>query len=218
MNTKVQLQKNAAVITADGRRVGSLERVVVNPRSKALTDIVVSTGALLNREEKVVPIGLVTETTESQVVLSEDAGDLVSFPAFEEEHLVEGGEYEDPPRPVEVQPPVVFGYPGLGPPMVTTTGEQLVTEVEQNIPEGTVAMKESAKIITADGEHVGNLERVLAEPSLEQITHLLISMGGLMKKWKLIPIQWVMVMGEDEVHLRVKKTQVEELADTSMEG
>jgi len=219
METKVQFQKNAKVLTSTGQRIGSLERIVVNPKSKAMTDIVVRTGGLLDAEEKVVPIGLVTETTESQIVLNEDAGDLDDFPAFEEEHLVEGGENPEQPyitMPATIQP-VVFGYPGLGPSIVTTTpGEPLVTEVEQNIPESTVAMKEGAKVISADGDNLGRLERVLAEPALDQITHLLISTGGLARKLKLIPAQWVLTLGEDEVHLRVKKDQVEELTDASI--
>ena len=219
METKIQFQKDAKVLTATGQKVGSLERIVVNPKSKAMTDIVVRVGGLLDQEEKVVPIGLVAETTENQIVLNEDAGDLGAFPVFEEERLVEGDENPEKPyiaMPSSIQP-VVFGYPGFGPPILTTTlGEPLVTEVEQNIPEGTVAMKEGAKVISADGDNLGRLERVLAEPALEQITHLLISTGGLARKLKLIPAQWVMTLGEDEVHLRVNKKQVEELTDASI--
>jgi hypothetical protein len=35
-----------------------------------------------------------------------------------------------------------------------------------------------------------------------------------MKETKLIPISWVMMLGEDNVHLRVKKDSVEELGNT----
>lgn len=212
MIAKIQLQKDATVLAADGKEVGSLERVVVNPNSNVLTDIVVRTGTLLNQKEKVVSVELVAETTEDRVLLREAAGDLESFPQFEEERIV--GEYggEDPASPPANMYPGGIQYP-MGAPTTPASGERIVTRIEQNIPEGTVAMKEGAKVITADGKNVGSVERVLADPSEEQITHLLISKGLLMKEKKLIPIKWVMMMGEDKVHLRVNKDSVDELDD-----
>ena len=210
MDTKTQFQKNATILAADGGQVGSLERLVVNPVTKVLTDIVVRTGTLLNREEKVVPIGMVDETAESQIVLREEAGDLENFPLFEERHLVD--ENVDSALSVDDTPPMFVGYPYLGTTSVTPlSDERIVTRVEQNIPDGTIAMKEGAMVITSEGNHVGNVERVLVDPSVDQVTHLFISKGLLSKETKLIPMQWVLTLGEDKVHLRVRKDSVEAL-------
>jgi len=217
MITKIQLQKKATVLAADGKQLGSLERVVLNPDNNVITDVVVRTGTLINHEEKVVPIALVVETADDQILLREEAGDLEAFPQFEEERVVnEHGGMNRSSSPSNL--PAGVDHLAVGAPLLRTPNEQIVTRIEQNIPEGTVAMKEGAKVIAADGKQVGNVERVLAEPEMEQITHLLVSSGWFNKGSKLIPVAWVMRMGEDTVHLRVGKDSVENLAETPLAG
>ena len=217
MITKIQLQKKATVLAADGKQLGSLERVVVNPNNNVITDVVIRTGTLINHEEKVVPIALVVETADDQILLREEAGDLEAFPQFEEERIVnEHGGMNRSSSPANM--PAGMDNLAVGGPLLQTSGEQIVTRIEQNIPEGTVAMKEGAKVIAADGRQVGNVERVVAEPEMEQITHLLVSSGWFNKENKLIPVAWVMRMGEDTVHLRVGKDSVEDLAAAPLAG
>lgn len=213
MITKIQLQKRATVLAADGRQLGSLERVVLNPENNVITNVVVRTGNLLKHEEKVVPIELIAETADQQILLREEAGDLEGFPVFEERQLV--GEYEGRSKPGSSgsTTPVVNGFSVMSAPMVPVHDGRMTTRIEQNIPEGTVAMKEGAKVVSADGKLVGVVERVLAEPTAEQITNLLVSKGFLVRNAKLIPIQWVMSMGEEEVRLRVSSASVEDLND-----
>jgi len=71
-------------------------------------------------------------------------------------------------------------------------------------------MKEGAKVITADGKHVGNLERVLADSSVEQVTNLEISKGMFTKERRLIPMKWVKSISEDEIHLRVEEASLDD--------
>lgn len=201
-------QKDADVIDANGQQVGSLERVVLNSETKLITDVVVRTGTLFNKEDKVVPVGYIVETAENQIVLNREAGDLKSFPPFEERHLVDAdGDMDRKPRDV---PQVIYGSPGLGPMIVPAPGQKLITQVEQNIPNGTVAVKEGAKVITADGKHVGNVERVLADASVDQVTNLEISKGLFTKEKRLIPMKWVMSMGEDVIRLRVNEESIDD--------
>jgi sporulation protein YlmC with PRC-barrel domain len=207
MDSKMQLQKNAAVLTADGQTIGSLNRVVVDPASKALNAIVVRVGGMFRRKEKVVPIQLVVEATEEHIVLNGDAGDVDAFPPLEEEVPVRAG--TPAPRPA------LTGNPSAMP--VLSVGGA-VSQIRQNIPEGTIAMDENPKIITLEGIHVGNVECVVADPSDEHVTGLIISNGLFVKAVKLIPIQWVTAMGIEHIHLRVKKSSVEALEDISRDG
>ena len=201
-------QKNANVVDANGQQVGSLERVVLNPESKLVTDLVIRTGTLFNKSDKVIPVELIAETTENQIVLSRKAGELESFPPFEERYLIDVD--DDTDQKLVDAPPVVYGNPGFGPMVVPAPGEQFVTQIDQNIPHGTVAMKEGAKVITADGKHVGNVERVLADASMDQVTNMEISKGIFTKEWRLIPMKWVKSMGEDEVRLRVNEDSIDD--------
>jgi uncharacterized protein YrrD len=213
MERTVLFQKNANVLTASGKQIGSLERIVLNPDSKVVTDIVIQTGALFNKEYRVVPIDLVAETSEDQIRLRNEAEGLESFPPFEERKIV--SENDEHPGSTASAPPVVYGVPGMGPAVIPGPAEQLVTKMEQNIPEGTVALKEGAKVFTADDKHIGNVDRVLVDPSVNQATHLIITQGLLVKERKLLPMKWVTMLGEDSVHLGVTEAEINELDSDS---
>ena len=205
-------QKSANVLNASGKQIGSLVRVVLHPETKIITDIVVQGGTLFRKEYRVVPIDLVAETTENQIVLLNEAEDLESFPPFEEERIVTDNDQFSSPREA---PKVIYGVSGMVITAVPNPEDQITTRVEQNIPEGTVALKEGAKVLTADDKHVGNVDRILADPSDERATHLIITQGLLTKEKKLIPMQWVMMLGEESVHLEVKEAEINALDSTS---
>ncbi len=219
MDTRLQFQKNASVLAANGQQLGHIERVVVNPETNVMSHFVVRKGSLFNKEDKIVPIDLVAKTTEDQVTLKSGAGDLEDLSAFEETYIVDEGGRTAGSSPSTGNPSVMLGYPTGGvvsyPP---SPADRIATEVVQNIPEGTVALKEGAKVIAAEDEHVGSVERVLADPSADQVTHLLISRGMFTKETKLVPIKWVKEIDENEVHLRVKKDSVDELANAPVAG
>lgn len=210
MNTQIQFQKNSNVLAADGKQLGILERLVVNPETKILTGIVVRTDGLLSHEEHVVPIESVREISDGMIVLRDDVDDLSAFANLEERHVVDQGDVDNKLTSSTNQPPVITGYPVLGTSSMPPS-QPIATQFEQNIPEGTVAMKEGAKVISAEGKHVGNVERVIVDPSDEQVTHLVVAKGKLHKEAKLVPMQLVMTMGEDRVHLRVNQDSVDAL-------
>lgn len=214
MESTVLFQKNANVLTASGKQIGSLQRVVLHPETKVITDLVVQGGGLLRKEYRVLPIDLVAETTEDQIKLRDEAGELESFPLFEERRIVSENE-EHFGKSGEV-PPVIYGVPGVGPALSPGYDEEpIVTRLEQNIPEGTVALKEGAKVLTADDKHVGNVDRVLADPSMDHATHLIITQGLLVKEKKLIPMKWVTMLEENVVHLRVTEEEINALENAS---
>ena len=181
-----------------------------------VTHIVVRTGSLLNKTDKVVPIDFVTRTTDNQIILLDEADDLASFPPFEEQSVVGKKAGLDLPSTSGSATRGLIGTPEPDIPYVPAPGEQYVTQTKQNIPPETVALKEGAKVITAEGKHVGKVERILATPEMDQVTHLLISKGMFPKETKLIPLDWVTTMTEDEVYLQVDEHRVAELSDVSI--
>ena len=212
MENKIQLQKHAHVLASNAQEVGFLERVVVNPETNVVTHIVVRMGPLFNKEDKIVPIELVTDTTEDLVLLGTDAAAVESMPLFEEQQVVSEWRTVEALASSENRQPVPFGESPSVIPLVLDPDDTYATETVQNIPEGTVAMKEGAKVIASDGEHIGHVERILADPSIDQITHLLISRGLFSKEVKIIPIKWILKIGEDNVYLNVNKDSIEGLA------
>jgi len=211
----MQFKQETGVFTADGRDVGNIDRVVMNPHTKEVTHLVVRKGFLFT-EDKVVPIDLIATATEDRVVLRSDAGDLGALPQFEETHYLPLAEAApDTARaakdatPLYWYPPVgvaAWGYPGSFAP-----GPVYVTHTEQNIPEGTVALKEGSKVISSDDKHVGNVERVFTDSRTDRVTHFLISQGLILTERRLVPITWLSSVMEDEVHLTVNAQLLDKL-------
>lgn len=190
----MELKHNARIFAADAREIGHLERVVVDPMTQELTHLVVRQGLWLG-ELKLVPISAVDEALEDQITLDLETDAVRALPPFEQEREVR---VDGIPRS-DLAPGLGGLLDGYGAPTV----HRLITRTELNIPEGTVAVKEGARIITADGRQEGALECIAIEPSTRQITHLQITKGLLHRERRLIPSAWVVILGEDQIHLSV---------------
>ena len=245
----MNFQKNAHIIMPNGEDIGNLNRFVLDPRTRQVTDIIFERG-LLNSKEFVLPIDLVDHTGEDKVFLKETVRDPDHFTPFIDEHYVLTREnpmtdsafvsadpglrmyyYYPPVSPVMVNPVTGNQYPdanyedsyprGIAHPTespdplaVTGSDEGAVREEDDlNIPKNTVALKEGAKVISADSKHVGNIQKLFVDPKDNKTTHLLITKGLIFKSEKLVPVDWVNTFGEDEVFLSVNQGFLENLPD-----
>jgi uncharacterized protein YrrD len=206
----MKFKQHATVITSEGKEVGRIDRVVVDPNTKEVTHVVVRKGFLFT-EDKVVPISLIKVATDEGVTLREDLGDLQDLPVFGETHYVsadeDGGSAGGPPP--------LYWYQPIGDFSTVTHGvaapPRYITEIKTNIPDETVAVSAGAKVISADDKHVGNVEQILTDPQADRMTHLVISKGLLLKERKLVPASWVRVMSEEQVYLAVGSRLLEAL-------
>lgn len=195
----MELKKNASVYTSDQKEIGHVDRVVLDPKTKRISHIVVSKG-LLFTETRVLPVSLIANATEDEVILQADTSDVSDLPKFEETHYVrttdEGGPVNASSNAGLAQS--LYSYPTAS---MSTSEGHYIKQVEQNIPEGSVALKEGAKVITEDGHTAGKVEQVLADPGTRQATHIVVSKGLINKEQKLIPTFWIRLFGEEEIHL-----------------
>jgi uncharacterized protein YrrD len=207
----MEFKEGANVFTAEEDKVGEIVRVVIDPMSAKVTHIVVQKGFLFTTD-KVVPIDLIADATGGRVILHQGVKDLEALPDFQERHYVPAR--RDKAYPPGYVPPLHW-YPPVGSrwwgysasvPYPYTMGypaPPFVIQTERNIPEGTVPLKEGAKVIGHDGEHVGDVERVFTDSQSERVTHFVISEGLLLKERTLVPATWVIRVVEDEVRLAV---------------
>src|SRR5215207_925883 len=175
----MQFQNGAKVQTATGDTIGRVDRVVLDPRTQAVTHLVVRKGTIFS-EDKVLPLQFIATTTDDTVTLSAEAGDLAQLPKFEEEHyLLLDGDGGEPIPSVERSPavvgsaaapallwypPALGGFTGPAPVLASPyvdSERRYVSQVDRNIPETSVALKEGARVVSADGQHVGEVERVM---------------------------------------------------------
>lgn len=213
----MRINQGASVLTSGGEDVGRVDRVVIDPRNRDVTHIVVRKGTLFT-EDKVVPIDWVAEADSDRITLRESAESLHNLPDFQDTQYIPLNEEErrrHPDTPIYAAPPLywypTFGVPAMAYPAYGPDYVPYTTRTEENIPEGTVALKEGAKVISVDGKHVGDVDQVLTDPETGQATHFVISRGLLLKARKLIPLTWMDRVSEDEVRLAVGARILDEL-------
>lgn len=208
----MQFKQGAKVYTSDGEQVGTIDRIVIEPDTREVTHLVVQKGFLFT-EDKVISISLVKSALEDRVTLYEDAGNLDTFPDFQESHFISAGDSYFSGRASDQRIRSVYWYPPIGGFDAYVYNMPFYVVETKNIPKETVAIKKGVSVISTDGEHVGVVERIFTDDSEERVTHLLISEGKFPKEKKLIPIRWVTEVLENKIHLTINSTIVEELPE-----
>jgi uncharacterized protein YrrD len=69
----------------------------------------------------------------------------------------------------------------------------------------------AARVLSATGEEVGRIDRVVLDARTHQPTHVVVRQGRLLTEDKVVPIGWVARTGEDEVRLEPPAGDLSEL-------
>jgi uncharacterized protein YrrD len=214
----MEIREGASVVTTKDDKVGTVYRIVIDPRTMQITHLVVRKGFLFT-DDKVLPMNLVERADGETVVLRSDTGDLDELPDFSEKEYILLDESElarmgDRPP---LAPSPMYWYPAYGTMWETAPISPYrppirePVRIERNIPDETVTLKEGANIISADRKHIGNLEKVLVEPGSDRATHFVVSQGLILKDKRVLPVLWVNRIEENKIYLGVGSRFIEHL-------
>lgn len=161
----MQFKTGADVFSGEGEKIGTISRVVIDPRTTEVSSLIVGKGVLF-RTDKVIPVTLIDLDFEDRIVLKKTNQDILEdFPDFEIAHYVP---LDEPDNPYHDDIEASYWYPPVH--LWWTTGNyvgypmpEFILKTEKDIPEGTVALEEGAKVISRDGEHVGNVEEIITD-------------------------------------------------------
>ena len=215
----MELKEGTSVFTPGGEEVGKVNRFVLDPATNEVTHIVIQKGWLLP-EDRVVPFEMVNSASEDRVVLSEEVGEFDKLPPFEETHFFRAPDEDagDPSLtgdPVYHYAPAYYWYPARANPGFQGPGLAPyvlpVGEPQRNIPEDTVPIREGTNVVSVNGDHVGDVERLFLEGDSNKVSHFVISQGILFKDRKLVPAHWVKSVDEHAVSLAVSSKFLERL-------
>jgi uncharacterized protein YrrD len=88
-SANMKFKKGVEVFTEeDEEGVGSVERVVIDPVDREITHLVVKKGVLFT-ENRLIPVELISRTSDERVLLKKSADDLGSLQEFEETHYIQ---------------------------------------------------------------------------------------------------------------------------------
>jgi uncharacterized protein YrrD len=214
----MQLIKNADVFSAAGERIGTLDRVVLDPESKDVTHIVVEKGILFTTN-KVIPIQSVNLQDEARIVLKQTEAELEELPSYNEAAYVELAPHDYPYDNVNAvywYPPLPVQWQSMADPMWAPTSKPALIQQEV-IPEGTVALKQGAAVMSQDEKFIGNVELVILDPD-GHITHIVVGEGIFLKQKKLVPAHWIKNVDTDKVDLTVWSDLFDQLPDYESEA
>jgi uncharacterized protein YrrD len=214
----MQLKKGASVESSAGEKIGTLDRVVLDPETREVTHIIVEKG-LLFTEDKVVQIQDVRHVEEDgKVILGKPAAEFNNAPTYDTSEYINVSQRDYPDEPRERMVDAVYWYPALnttwwgGGPLARYPKPKYV-KAEKVIPDEQVALKEGSKVISKDGVNIGNVERVIVDPEGNIATHIVVSAGLVLKEEKMIPSLWIKDVQEDQVTLTIWSDMFEQLPD-----
>ena len=164
---------------------GKATNVVLNPVTRKASHIVVEDKKLPQNSTRLVPIGKVTDATQTQINLNYTKNDVVQMPAFMfTDYIHETA-------------------PGKG---LTYYSVQV-----KNIPADELALSSGMEIDASDGK-VGKLDEVVLNSKSGEVTHLLMQQGYLWgKKEVAVPVSTASSTAGGVIHLKLNKKAVGEL-------
>ncbi len=203
----MKLKKGAEVFSSEGEKIGVLDRVVLNPETKEVSYLVVEKGILFTTN-KVIPVEYVNMEVGDRIALEKNAQELEALPFYDPDAHIELDRTNYPDEDQNLD--AVYWYPPLYTSWWRTAGDvsewypkPKYVKTEDVIPDETVALEEGAKVVSVDGEHIGNVEEVIVETDEYRATHIVVSEGFFLQERKLVPTIWIMEVDEDEITLSV---------------
>ncbi len=221
------LHIGVAVSGRDGRRLGTLVRIVIDRESTSVTHIVVDPGLVESGNlfapggwekprARVVPEAMILSADADGVRLACDESELHAQPLFESEQYAA----VDVPtaqkrqeswwsrfRMGDVLNYVAAGW-GLGAPPV-----QPPTAVTLNEPPGSAAIEEGTPVWRKKPhDEVGTVDRVLFDPETDRISALVIYLKGISGRLVLLPMSAIADVEDDVVHITLSDAEIEKLA------
>lgn len=213
----IKLLKNAEVFSSVGEKIGSLDRVVLDPQTKKVSHIIVKKGVLFSTS-KVIPISYV-DLDGDRITLTENAMELEDLPDFVETSYIRANQVNNPEDVADAMyfyPPHNVVWWGAGN-YVWYPEPLYVPKTEKVIPDRMIALEEGATVVDKNGEDIGNIERVLVDETDKLATHIVVSRGLLSKEYKLVPTLWITNVTEDKVYLAIDADVFERLPEHELE-
>ena len=211
MLKKMEFKEGVGVYTVDDKQVGKINRFIIDPTTKEITHVVVQKGWLFP-DDKVVPFQWISFATDEKVILTENVADFKNLPDFDEENFVRltDEELDQLEHPTYTIFPTYYAYPPTGyagyggyPAGLLEANIWSPLETARSIPEDAVPLKVGAGVLTSDEKDAGVVESLFVDPDSDKATHFVIAHGLFNKARKIIPVQWVKYVGENQVQLAI---------------
>ncbi len=218
----MKIELGAAVRTVDGKDVGTVDRLILDLRRGEVKSAVIRKGLLLPRDVEV-PLTAMTVDEQGYVRLTYTADLLDDLPPF-----FEGDYTTTPPAGYPVPPlayppgslywPATYGYgmgvppaTGLGPAIDAGADRGVRTEVNRALRRqdlDNALVGEGSAVKSSDGEHVGDVHRLVFDAETGEVTGLVVRQGVLFTEDVELPAALISSADDGVIYLRAHKDRV----------
>lgn len=216
----MKLTYGSKVYSSDEKELGFIQELVIDPRSRAVTHIVVQQGLFFS-SDRLIGVDVIADAREGEVILKETAAKLdeelsADYRADEYVPLADdairqhlggtGRAWVRPPHAAISDVP----YPSIVPPGIAAlpTDPQVIVSLDE------IALEQGALVRTKDGKRIGSVDQCITDED-DNLTHILIRKGTFFPVPKLVPIDWVARIEENEIVLAVNAESLKNLPESS---
>ncbi|HET8522783.1 MAG TPA: PRC-barrel domain-containing protein [Thermomicrobiales bacterium] len=209
------------VVSSDGQKIGTLDRLVLNTENNHVENLVVDHGILSH--DKLIDIDLIARTEPDRIILSLTKDEADELPDFVKE------EYSLAPPDIEIADPYIapamaggrmlYGaatmapsYPNPGPSLFEQAPvNPPPVETVSNIPVQDIMISDGTDVVGSDGKKVGAVDEVLFAPNGD-LEGFVVKAGFLFKHDVRVPMDWVADTGHDKIRLKITSDEAEHQA------
>lgn len=208
------------VVGIDGKEVGTVDRLVLHPETREITEIIIHKGLLLT-EDRVVPISSVRRVDNDGTVHLGIASDAVDrLPLFVEHayYLPTEEEYSTLPYigphsaiAPSIAAPVLWGAPPAGRPLLETGADMVQAEAVPHsaLSDELVTIDRGTKVFDRHGGTVGEVDEVQYDAH-GRMTGIVVTSGLIRKHEYRVPADKVEKVLGTEVWLSVTEAELTE--------
>ena len=212
------LRLDAAVVSRDGHKLGSLSRFVVDTTTWRLTHVVVDTGILRSGEalwkggwglshDRLVPIGAVKEASSNEVRIT------MSAEEFKEHSQDYSEEYFTPAPDVVKGAPDVSDVRRVAMSLPGEPGPYLMAQTT-SLEAGEADVPDDAPVWRLDPhEKIGEVERVLYDAATKRLDALVVRRGHFFSKEVVLPAEHIVEVVAGVVRVQLDDAALRTLAE-----
>jgi sporulation protein YlmC with PRC-barrel domain len=208
----VQVNLGDRVRTSDGKEIGKIEKVILDPVTNAVKAAVVRKGFFLP-DDLEIPLGALQRESDDTLTLQRTADEVDELPRFYEASYT-------PPPPTYLAP---FGYPSAA--VLWPVGWPGGYPVPGQVAADTVAaeaadvyrrqdldnavLDEGSDVLARDGEKVGELQSVAFDATSRRPASIVVRRGLINLEAIELPADSIAGVDDRVIHLRLTRDEIE---------
>lgn len=223
----IKLEKD--VVSSDGEVVGSVDRIIVHPKSLEVEGIVVHEGILFTTDRIVEEEFIDRVDADGTIYLNVSKDEEERLPELVKARFVEAdagvqsqvAEMEHMTMPSAHGQVLVMSEradPDFAPapdsPLQPAPSDPPNIVDRTNLPEGTVMLEEGTDVLDINGEKIGTIDEVVYDAN-DQITEIIIGEGMLFTEHVRVPADWIESVTSDIVVISKTAEHAEKAGKTS---